>query len=141
MLGDDLLVAPVLNGDGEVSYYVPDGTWTYVLTGEIVQGPRWVKENHSAMSVPLLARPGAVIPAGAVEDRPDYDWAGGVTLRVYAPVEGRRVVTEIPAEDGSVAATFVTELRDGVLRVSSDDAPEGWSVDVVSGDVTRVEIR
>ncbi|NED89084.1 alpha-xylosidase, partial [Streptomyces sp. SID11233] len=33
MLGDDLLVAPVLAPDGSVEYYVPEGTWTHLLTG------------------------------------------------------------------------------------------------------------
>jgi alpha-D-xyloside xylohydrolase len=38
MLGDDLLVAPVLAEEGGVEYYVPAGTWTNVLTG--APGPR-----------------------------------------------------------------------------------------------------
>jgi alpha-glucosidase (family GH31 glycosyl hydrolase) len=88
MLGDDLLVAPVFRADGDVSYYVPDGTWTHVLTGAEVTGPRWHREQHSFMSVPLLARPGSVIPVGAVEDRPDYDYADGVTLQVYQLAAG-----------------------------------------------------
>ncbi|WP_106402065.1 alpha-xylosidase [Actinocorallia populi] len=66
MLGSDLLVAPVFDPSGDVSYYVPEGEWTRLLTGEKVAGPRWVKENHGVLSLPLLVRPGAVIP---LEDR------------------------------------------------------------------------
>ncbi|MBX6768223.1 MAG: alpha-xylosidase, partial [Actinomadura rubrobrunea] len=73
MLGDDLLVAPVFSADGQVAYYVPDGVWTHYLTGEQVRGGRWVRERHGFDSLPLLVRPGAVIPEGAVDDRPDYD--------------------------------------------------------------------
>src|SRR5918999_2680112 len=100
MFGDDLLVAPVFSADGEVSYYVPDGAWTHYLTGRQVTGPRWVKESHSVMSVPLLVRPGAVIPEGAVDDRPDYDYAAGVTLRVYELADGAHVTTGIPTPAG-----------------------------------------
>jgi alpha-D-xyloside xylohydrolase len=128
MLGDDLLVAPVFDGDGEVAYYVPEGVWTKVLTGEQVVGPRWVRERHSAMSVPLLARPNSVIPFGAVKDRPDYDHADGVTLRAYALEEGRPVITEIPRPDGSVA-TFTTVRENGVLRTSAEGASGGWQVE------------
>jgi alpha-D-xyloside xylohydrolase len=61
MLGPDLLVAPVFNASGEVTYYVPAGEWTGVLTGETITGPRWVTEQHDVMSLPLLARAGAVL--------------------------------------------------------------------------------
>jgi alpha-D-xyloside xylohydrolase len=59
MLGADLLVAPVFSEDGEVSYYLPDGEWTRLLTGEAVKGGRWITEKHGYLSLPLLARPGA----------------------------------------------------------------------------------
>ncbi|ROO85693.1 alpha-D-xyloside xylohydrolase [Actinocorallia herbida] len=62
MLGADLLVAPVFTASGDVTYYVPEGEWTHVLSGAKVTGPRWVTENHDVMSLPLLARPGAVLP-------------------------------------------------------------------------------
>jgi alpha-D-xyloside xylohydrolase len=112
MLGGDLLVAPVFSAAGDIAYYVPEGTWTHVLTGEPVTGGRWVRERHGFSSVPLLARPGAVIPFGAVGDRPDYDYADGVTLHAYALPDGAHVTTEIPAATGETAATFTT-TRDG----------------------------
>lgn len=106
MLGPDLLVAPVFNDEGDVTYYVPEGTWTHFLTGETVTGPRWVRERHGFLSVPLLVRPGAVIPVGAVDDRPDYDHAAGVTLRAYGLRHGDQVT--VPVGD----ATF-TVVREG----------------------------
>ncbi len=128
MLGDDLLVAPVLTADGEVSYYVPDGTWTHFLTGERVTGPRWVTERHGFLSVPLYARPGAVIPVGAVDDRPDYDYANGVTLRLYEIPDGARVTTVLPPG----GREYVTTRTGDVIRVEASpamSAAEGnWQV-------------
>jgi alpha-D-xyloside xylohydrolase len=128
MLGDDLLVAPVFSADGEVSYYVPEGTWTHYLTGERVAGPRWVRERHGFDSLPLLVRPGAVLPVGAVDDRPDYDHSDGVTLRAYEPADGARVVTEIPALAGDAVAMFTTSRAADVVRVEAAGAPAGWRV-------------
>ena len=122
MLGGDLLVAPVLSADGDIAYYVPEGTWTHVLTGEPVTGGRWVRERHGFSSVPLLARPGSVIPFGAVDDRPDYDYADGVTLHAYALPDGARVTTEIPATSGEIAATFTTARDGDVIRVTAQHA-------------------
>jgi alpha-D-xyloside xylohydrolase len=53
MLGPALLVAPIFNPDGEVSYYLPDGEWRNLLTGEIAQGPGWRREQHNYFSLPL----------------------------------------------------------------------------------------
>jgi alpha-D-xyloside xylohydrolase len=58
MLGPDLLVAPVFSEDGEVSYYIPAGEWTQLLTGETVQGGCWKTETHGFLSLPLLVRGG-----------------------------------------------------------------------------------
>jgi alpha-D-xyloside xylohydrolase len=121
MLGDDLLVAPVLSASGEVSYYVPDGEWTRFLTGARVTGPRWVTETHGFLSVPLLVRPGAVIPVGAVEDRPDYAYADGVTLRLYEIPDGARVTTAVGG------SSFVTTRSGHVIRVQGE-AGSSWQV-------------
>jgi alpha-D-xyloside xylohydrolase len=128
MLGDDLLVAPVLSANGDVSYYVPEGTWTHFLTGDAVNGPGWARERHGFMSVPLLARPGSVIPVGAVDDRPDYDYADGVTLRVYELPDQASVTTAIPARAGEEPAVFVTSRRDGVIRVEATGTSSPWQV-------------
>jgi alpha-D-xyloside xylohydrolase len=128
MLGADLLVAPVFSAAGDVAFYLPEGTWTHVLTGKPVPGGRWHRERHSFMSVPLLARPGAVIPVGAVSDRPDYDYAQGVTLRVYRLPDGARVTTTIPDTAGHDSATFVTARESGIIRVDAIGGPEAWQV-------------
>ncbi|MFD5388656.1 alpha-xylosidase [Streptomyces sp. NPDC127074] len=133
MLGGDLLVTPVFDDEGEVSYYVPEGVWTHVPSGRTVRGPRWVRETHGFLSVPLLARPGAVIPFGAADDRPDADWADGITLRVYEPVAGRPVTVRVPRPDGTTATTF-TVVRDGAeLRAEATGTSAPWRLEVAGG--------
>ncbi|MFT4213864.1 MAG: alpha-xylosidase [Microbacterium sp.] len=99
MLGPDLLVAPVFSPSGDVEFYLPVGTWTSLLTGDVVDGGRWVRETHGYTSLPLYVRPGAVIPWGARDDRPDYDYLDALTLRVFAGGEGAAEVT-VTTPDG-----------------------------------------
>ncbi len=113
-----------------------------MLSGRTVRGPRWVRERHGFLSVPLLARPGSVIPFGAAYDRPDADWADGITLRVYEPsaLPGTGVTVRVPAPDGSTAVAF-TVVRDGeTLRAEAvDRAPAPWRVEVVGGPSADAE--
>ena len=128
LLGDDLLVAPVFTDDGTVDYYVPAGTWTDLLTGQRIEGPRWVRERHGFGSIPVLVRPGAVVAVGAVDDRPGYDYADGVTLHAFQLADGATVTTTIPSPQGEVAATFVTSRRAATIRVEADRPPARWSL-------------
>jgi alpha-D-xyloside xylohydrolase len=139
MLGPDLLVAPVFREDGVVDYYVPDGEWTHYLTGETVSGPRWVRETHGVDSVPLLVRPGAVLPVGAVDDRPDYEYADGVTLHVFGLADGASVTTVVPTVSGDVAATFTTTRRGDTVEVSADTPPARWRARVAGAEPVDAE--
>ncbi|MER5438229.1 alpha-xylosidase [Streptomyces sp. NPDC002790] len=116
MLGPDLLVAPVFSADGDVEFYVPEGTWTHLLTGERVEGPAWRRERHGFDSLPLYVRPGAVLPMGADTSRPDGDWLTGLTLLVTPDAED--VTVTVPDLHGGVAATYRV-VRDGANGVAA----------------------
>jgi alpha-D-xyloside xylohydrolase len=132
MLGGDLLVAPVFTAAGDVSYYVPAGRWTHLLEGraggQVIEGPRWVREQHGFDSVPVLARPGSVIAMGRRDDRPDYDYLDGVTLRVYEPRDGARGTTSVPTTKGDVGAAFAVTRAGRELRVERSGAQAHWRV-------------
>jgi alpha-D-xyloside xylohydrolase len=140
LLGGDLLVAPVFSAGGEVQFYLPAGTWTGYLTGDVVEGPCWRTEQHGFDSLPLYVRDGAVLAVGARDDRPDYDYLDGLVLRVYptsnpgptsnAGQHARTVVT-VTTPDGTAADFTVDRRPDGVTVTSASTAP--WSVDVVGG--------
>ncbi|MFJ9143808.1 MULTISPECIES: alpha-xylosidase [Streptomyces] len=129
MLGPDLLVAPVFTEDGEVEYYVPEGTWTSLLTGERVTGPAWRHETHGFDSLPLLVRDGAVLPWGADDQRPDGDWLDDLTLRVFGTGTDEGTVT-VPDLTGVPAAEFHV-LRDGTgVRVTAEGTDRVFRVTV-----------
>ncbi|WP_295105648.1 alpha-xylosidase, partial [uncultured Microbacterium sp.] len=111
MLGSDLLVAPVFSEDGTVEFYLPEGEWTSLLTGETVAGGGWRRETHAFDSLPLYVRPGTALPWGARTDRPDYDYHDGLRLRVFPGGSGSTTVT-VTSPDGreKIYETDLTEV-------------------------------
>ncbi|AUG81814.1 alpha-glucosidase [Kitasatospora sp. MMS16-BH015] len=128
LLGDDLLVAPVFTEDGTVDYYVPEGTWTNLLTGAQVTGPRWVREQHGFHTLPLLARPDSVIPLGADDQHPVSAWADGVELRVHAFADGAERTVLIPRSDGPGESARFRLRRTGDRLHVSTDSPHAWQL-------------
>ncbi|WEK13425.1 MAG: alpha-xylosidase [Candidatus Microbacterium phytovorans] len=110
MLGPSLLVAPVFSAEGDVEFYLPAGEWTSLLTGETVEGGRWLRERHGYDSLPLYVRPGAVLPWGARVDRPDYDYTDGLQLRVFPGGEGMASVV-VTTPDGA-SRTYEVDRAD-----------------------------
>ena len=83
MLGDDILVAPIFNEEGEASYYLPAGTWTNYLTGETVEGGCWRTEKHGYLSIPMWVRANSVVATGIQAERADYAFKDNVEIKVY----------------------------------------------------------
>ncbi|WP_406322373.1 alpha-xylosidase [Streptomyces sp. NBC_00519] len=136
MLGDDLLVAPVFTDDGTVEYYVPEGTWTNVLTGAQVTGPCWVREQHDFHTLPLLARPDSVIALAADDQQPVSAWADGVELRVHAFADGAERTVVIPRIDGpGETARFHLRRRGDRLHVTTD-SPHPWQLRIGGPNAT-----
>lgn len=111
LLGEAIVVAPVFAADGTAEVYLPAGRWTSLLTGEAVDGGRWVSEQHGTGSLPLYVRPGTVLPLGLRSDRPDYEWADGVTLTAYELADGEAVQVHVPTLGGALGAGQDFTLR------------------------------
>lgn len=127
MMGESLLVAPVFHADSHVDYYLPDGQWTSLLDGRKVQGGHWQKETHDFLSLPLMVRPGTVLPMGKQDDRPDYDYTDGLELHVYQLAEGQTVTVKIPDLKGQLAATYTVTMKNGKAEVVTD-SPKPYTV-------------
>jgi alpha-D-xyloside xylohydrolase len=140
MLGDSLLVAPVFTPDGTVIFYLPPGRWTGLLDGEVLGGARWVHSTCDFLSLPLLARPGSLIPMGQVDDRPDYDYADGVTFHLFELAESGVAVADVPTQQGAEDLRLTVRRNEGSLFIEPEGARKDWSL-VVHGrhDVPEVE--
>ena len=118
MLGDSLLVAPVLNEEGIAEYYLPDGVWTNFLTGETRQGGRWYREKHDYLSIPLYVRENSVIAVGAKDDGPVYDYADEVIFRVYEVADGGKAETVVYSGDALLEAEISVEHAEETYTVT-----------------------
>lgn len=141
MLGGSLLVAPVFSPDGTVDYYLPQGRWTNFFTGQVIEGGRWVREKHGYLSLPLMVRPNTILPVGINDQRPDYNYAEGITFQLFEIEDGALLEASVPDVRGSEAAA-VTISRDGrKIRAQVTGNARNWrlllrgigQVDSVSG--------
>ena len=95
MLGDNILVAPILNEEGIAQYYVPAGKWTDVITGKVFEGGKWYTHKCSYFEIPALARPNSIIAWGDFKKDVEYDYLNGTTFRIYELEDGKSATCPI----------------------------------------------
>ena len=141
MLGESLLVSPIFREDGVSEYYLPAGKWTHLLSGEVRDGGCWQKDTYDYFSMPMYVRENTLLAIGAEETRPDYDYAKGVSLRLYQPKDGETALCMIPSVDGSIV-NRITAVKDGVkITVTPEKELEETELTVYIGtEVKKVTI-
>lgn len=133
MLGDSLLVAPVLREDSLAEYYLPAGQWINFLTNETVCGGSWRRERMDYLSIPLWVPENSVIAVGAQDDRPDYDYADGLTLHLFNICDGASITVTVPDGTGKPSATFLIQRQGATLSITRNGAPGQWGALVRGG--------
>ena len=139
MFGDSLLVAPIFKENGEVQYYLPEGTWYNLITGAEVTGGKWQKEMHDYHSLPLMIRPNTVLALGNNDQKPDYDYADGVSLLVSAFDEGAEAKTEIPDLKGETVMTVTAKRVGDEIHLHVEGGNGNYTVKSLSGCKVVVE--
>ncbi len=112
LVGDEMLVAPVLGEEARRAVYLPMGTWTEMRTNTRHAGRQVVVVQGDAGSVPVLIRNGSIVPMGAFEDPLPmqlhyfprlggefflYEQAGGHWTQFHASPAGEFLRLEIEA--------------------------------------------
>jgi alpha-D-xyloside xylohydrolase len=116
MLGENVLVAPVLTEDGQVEVYLPDGEWVDYWNGDRYRGGRTLRLVVDLDKMPVFVRCGSIIPT----QEPTLHVADGppesVDLRVVLKRE----------EETHARFQYVDEATDGAatLRCDADEAHE-----------------
>lgn len=126
MLGENILVAPILNEEGMAQYYLPSGKWTNFLTGEVVEGGRWINEYHDYLSIPMMIRPNSLIAVGHNENMPDYDYAENVSIVAYELQEGKTACAEVisPNQESELVISVLKEA--GKIRIEYKSVGKPW---------------
>src|SRR5690606_5214293 len=130
MLGDHLLVAPVLKEDGVVRYYLPEGKWTHVINGKVVEGGKWFTEQYDFFSLPLYARPNSIIVQGADHSRPDYDYAQDAQIAIYQLEDGKSAAANIYNVSGAVEVNVQATRAQNTISITVAGSGKPFSIRV-----------
>jgi alpha-D-xyloside xylohydrolase len=127
MLGESLLVAPIFNDKCEATYYLPHGQWVNFFTGEIVNGGCFKCEKYDYMSLPLFIRENRIVAIGAHDDRPDYDYAQGVQLKISTLCEGKKATALVFDTDGKIELEVSALLENGSVNITACGEDKPWN--------------
>lgn len=111
MLGDHLLVAPVLQPGGWVSVFLPEGIWYDYFTGESLQGNQVRTMQMALHRIPVYVKEGAILAEGpAVQHTGELDGSNRIEkIRVFGmPKPG--------ALDHEPDVTFTCEKDRAIIR-------------------------
>ncbi len=120
MLGDNLLVAPIFNEEGTALYYVPEGKWTDIQSGQVFQGGRFYETKHDYFSMPLLAKPGSIIAYGDFARDFVYDYAKDVRFVIYELEDGEQAECKVYDAKGALAQRIVAVRKGDAIEVTAD---------------------
>lgn len=141
MLGESIMVAPILNEKGSCDYYLPNGTWTNLLTCEVRQGGTWNCDTYDYFSLPLYVRENTLLPLGNIENRPDYDYARSLSLRLYQLKDGQKAVCKIPDMNGNIVNEIQATRRGDIVTLELKQTMQEIELIVYEGTtVTKVLI-
>ena len=128
MLGDSLLVAPVFNESGTVSFYLPDtGTWTDIQTGESLEGGKWYSKKYDYFGLPLYAKPNSIIVYGDFKRNFEYNYAENAQVVIYGLEDGKTAESTIFDINAEPVFTVSAARKNDTIYVKTDNMPEGIS--------------
>ncbi len=113
MLGDSLLVAPVLERQRERrNVYLPAGWWYDFWTGELFEGPEEREVAAPLDHLPLYVRSGSVVPMASVRQHTGEPDPKPLALHLF-PGHGENQLYE---DDGHSLAYRMGEFRETLFR-------------------------
>ena len=138
-LGDSLLVAPIFNDKSIAEYYLPQGRWTNVLTGEEKQGGAWYREHHDYLSIPLYVKENSILAVGNRKDNAVYDYADGVTLKVYGLEDGKTAETVVYSCENQIALKAAVS-RNGETYHIHVEADKPCTVELINTGIAPLKL-
>ena len=141
-VGDNILVAPVFNDEGDRKLYLPEGRW-YDFFGELqpVQGGGKIEREAVPLDrLPVYVRAGSVIPLGPAMQYTGQKPVDPLSVHVYgfAPIDlaGERRISafSLYEDDGLSIAYRSGEFQRTELRFSQTEEMARFDVSPESGD-------
>lgn len=128
MLGSSLLVAPVFSEDGVVSFYLPAGEWTHLLSGEKVRGDKWYTKNYEYLSLPLFVRQNSIIAMHEGATDPAYGPTDTITLHVFALTEASEANVVVYDSHGDFLLRATVQRVNQSISIEVSQSSASWSM-------------
>ncbi|WP_130859553.1 alpha-xylosidase [Gracilibacillus phocaeensis] len=139
MLGDSLLVAPIFRSDGYVSFYLPEGVWSHLFSGEQLTGGRWIEASFDYWSLPLYVKEGAILPIGACKEQPVYSYEHELTIKIYTLTEGEKSSRVIYNQTGQKIGQISVRNENGQYYIETNGLTGTYDVEMVGYKTITVD--
>ncbi len=124
LVGDSLLVAPVVAGQSTRGVYLPAGDWFDFWTGQRSAGKRRIQIEPPLEQIPIYVKAGAILPLAETT----LHTAGAASLRLHMQVYGNSAGPAVLYEDdgswnpslAAVTLTWEPSKQSGSLSRSGD---------------------
>jgi alpha-glucosidase len=108
MMGDSLLVAPVLQPGGQRSVYLPAGRWYAFGSNLPVKGKRTMAVTAGLYEIPVYVRAGSILPLGPVIQHTSQLPGGPLELQIYP---GKDAAFTLYEDDGVTTDYLKGQVR------------------------------
>lgn len=146
LLGNSLMVAPMLTPGTRRSVYLPRGVWVDFWTGDILQGSRMIEAACPIDHIPVYAAQGSAIPVGPALEFIQSDFPTVRGLMVFGEGRGSvRVISKHGWRELRYAAVRGRLTLHGLLVGETDEVrlaglPEGIRVLSACGSAEEAEL-
>jgi alpha-D-xyloside xylohydrolase len=146
-LGRELLVSPVVNADGWVTTYLPQGHWLDWWSGATVEGPTTLRRQVPLPEMPLYLRENSLLPLGPERSHVGERPADPLTVEVFVTAQAEfslrsdagQVILRCRRQDGRIVFEASDVPCAFILRVHQCETPTGVRAD--GTDIARVELQ
>lgn len=141
MLGDNLLIAPVMNEEGIAEFYVPEGTWYDIVTNDVYEGGRYYSRTCNYFEMPILARPNSIITFGEFEtNNVVYDYLNNAEATIYNLEDGKTATATIYDSEANKLTDIIATRNGNVIEVSYTATDKTFTVAVAGTDKKAIAV-
>jgi alpha-glucosidase len=103
LVGDDILVAPVLDQGALGRYvYLPHGAWYDFQSKATLQGPQLLYAQAPLGTLPLFIKEGSVLPTQQEDKQAASIESEALTLEIYPPLQTQKGESSLYVDEGLV---------------------------------------
>lgn len=138
MFGDNILVAPILNETGDAEYYLPEGTWTNIISGKEIKGGRYIREKHDYFSIPALAKPNSIVAYGDFKGNFEYDYLDGANFVIYALEDGKTASTTVYDKDANKIFELSAARKGNKIQITHTPTEKTFTITISNGPSAKI---